>query len=87
MARKTSDTQTFKRHAKVVAAVELPGVPVGTPGKVLYVAGLRWFRYHVRFDNDVFRSSVDGNDLVARDEWELQQEEARRVARQAVAAG
>lgn len=78
---KISTEQKFRRNAKVVAAVDLPGVPAGTPGKVFYEAGLTWFRYHVRFENDLELANVDGGDLVARDEWEAQQAEAEREAR------
>jgi hypothetical protein len=56
----------FKRHQKVKAAEDLPGVPAGTPGKVLYPAGLTWIRYHVLFENDVYLSSLDATQLEER---------------------
>ncbi len=62
--------QVFKRHAKVVAAVDLPHVPAGTPGRVLYVAGVTWIRYHVLFDNGESLSSLDATQLTDRDEWD-----------------
>jgi len=71
----------FKRHQKVVAAVDLPHVPAGTPGRVLYVAGVTWFRYHVRFDNGVVVSSLDATQLADRREWERRAYERRRAAR------
>ena len=90
MARLTNDVPKFKRKQKVVSVIELPGVPVGTPGKVFYEAGITWFRYHVRFENDVELSNVDGNAIVSKDEWaEMQRAErsaqlkAEREARQA----
>ena len=43
----------LKRHEKVRANVDLPGVPAGTPGKVLVVSGLTWVRYRVLFENGV----------------------------------
>jgi len=54
----------LKRHAKVVANVDLPGVPAGTPGKVLVVSGVTWMRYRVLFDNGVEHGLLDGRHLV-----------------------
>jgi hypothetical protein len=71
----------FRRHQKVVAAVDLPHVPAGTPGRVLYVAGVTWPRYHVRFDNGEVVSSLDATQLADRRDWERQQYERRRAAR------
>jgi hypothetical protein len=53
------------RHQKVRAWVDLPGVPVGTPGKVLQVGGLTWIRYRVRFENGVDHGLLDGRHVVA----------------------
>ncbi len=57
------------RHQKVRAWVDLPGVPVGTPGKVLQVAGLSWVRYRVLFENGVDHGQLDGRHIVARDDF------------------
>lgn len=84
MTTTATKEQVFRRHQKVVAAVDLPGVPAGTPGKVLYVAGVTWFRYHVRFENDQFISSLDATLLTSRADWELEQYQARRAAAGAV---
>ena len=54
----------LKRHAKVRANVDLPGVPAGTPGKVLVIAGLTWMRYRVLFANGVEHGLLDGRHLV-----------------------
>lgn len=54
----------LKRHDKVRANVDLPGVPAGTPGKVLVVSGLSWMRYRVLFDNGVEHGLLDGRHLV-----------------------
>jgi hypothetical protein len=78
-----STEQVFKRHAKVVAAVDLPHVPAGTPGRVLYVAGVTWIRYHVLFDNGESLSSLDADQLMARDEWERREYEQRQADRKA----
>ena len=54
----------LKRHEKVRANVDLPGVPTGTDGKVLVVSGLTWRRYRVLFDNGVEMGLLDGRHLV-----------------------
>lgn len=73
----------FRRHQKVVASVDLPEVPEGTPGKILHVVGLTWRRYHVLFDNGVQRANVDGGVLADRSEWEERGRERRRAERAA----
>ena len=60
MAPKISTEKMFRRRQKIAAAVELPGVPVGTFGKVWFVSGVTWIRYHVAFDNGVEIANVDG---------------------------
>jgi hypothetical protein len=62
MARKRSDDE-FSVRDKVVAAVDLPGVPRGTPGKVTLKNGFRWIRYRVRFDNGADIGSLDRSQL------------------------
>lgn len=59
----------LKRKSKVVAAVELPGVPAGTTGTVILVDGIRWIRYWVRFDNGVELGSIDGSQLSTMKDW------------------
>ncbi len=54
----------LKRHEKVRANIDLPGVPAGTPGKVLAVSGLTWLRYRVLFENGVEHGLLDGRHLV-----------------------
>jgi hypothetical protein len=70
--------QTFRRHQKVVAAIDMVGIPTGTPGQVMYVAGFTWPRCRVRFDNGVERSSLDARHLMSVDDWDTQQTEATR---------
>ena len=70
MAKKDDNDSEFKVHAKVVAAVDLPGVPAGTPGKVTLKNGFRWTRYRVYFDNGADVGSLDGSQLMARKAWE-----------------
>lgn len=83
MAASICETPKFMRKDKVVAVRALPGVAVGTVGKVYYEAGVRWFRYHVAFENGVELGNVDGDALVAVDEWNQQQDEQRRALIQA----
>ncbi len=58
------DLEPLKRKDRVVAAVDLPGVPAGTEGKVIMVSGFTWIRYWVRFENGVERGSVNRLHLV-----------------------
>lgn len=73
----------FKRHEKVVAAVDLPGVPAGTRGKVLLVNGFRWIRYWVLFKNGAELGQLNGDQLTTREHWE---EAGRQSARRHRAA-
>jgi len=57
------------RHQKVRAWVDLPGVPAGTPGKVLQVTGVSWIRYRVLFGNGVEVGLLDGRHIVATEDW------------------
>ena len=67
MAKRTGEG--LKRHEKVVAAVDLPGVPAGTAGKVELVNGFRWIRYRVGFENGADIGSLDRSQLARLDEW------------------
>ena len=58
------DTEPFKRKDRVVAAVDLPGIPAGTEGKVIMVAGFTWIRYWVRWANGIERGSINRSNLV-----------------------
>ena len=60
----TISTETdFRRRQKVVAVVDLPGVPAGTFGKVWFVSGVTWIRYHVAFENGEELANVVGGDI------------------------
>ena len=69
MAPKISTEKLFRRLQKVVAAVDLPGVPAGTFGKVWFVSGVTWIRYHVAFDNGAEIANVDGAEITDRKVW------------------
>jgi hypothetical protein len=72
----------FRRNEKVRALDDLPGVPKGTEGRVLLVAGFTWTRYRVAFDNGYDLGSIDGSHLSRPKEWEaaLQQREQATTA-------
>jgi hypothetical protein len=59
----------LKRHQKVRAWTDLPGVPAGTPGKVLQVSGVSWIRYRVLFENGVEHGLLDGRHIVDPKGW------------------
>ena len=61
MAKKSSTA--FRKNDQVVTTVELPGVPVGTKGKVLMVTGFEWERYHVNFENGRALGQIDSSKL------------------------
>lgn len=65
MAKKDDDG-LLKRRQKVCAAIDLPGVPAGTRGKVYLVNGLTWIRYRVAFENGVELGSLDRDVLDVR---------------------
>ena len=54
----------FEAGDRVVATIDLPGVPTGTVGLVTMVAGFTWKRAHVRFEN--------GADLAALDQRQIE---------------
>lgn len=53
----------FREYERVMASTDLRGVPAGTAGTVIMVAGLAWRRYRVRFDNGLEHGSLDGSKL------------------------
>lgn len=57
MFRKKDSAQQM-RGRRVVAAIDMPGVPAGTTGKIQMTNGFRWTRYWVLFDNGVDRGSL-----------------------------
>ena len=59
----------LKRHQKVRAWIDLPGVPAATPGKVLQVSGVSWIRYRVLFETGVEQGLLDGRHIVDPKGW------------------
>ena len=82
---KTIDrTLPIKRFRKVVATVDLPGVPEGTIGKVRVANGFTWYRYWVDFDNGVRMGQVSHEHLCHEGDWGRFQfrSEERRVGKE-----
>ncbi len=69
MARKEGKGERLRAKERVVATVDMPGIPEGTTGRVILVEGLTWIRYWVRFDNGVVRGSLDRRVLARPSEW------------------
>ena len=59
----------LKRHQKVRAWTDLPGVPAGMYGRVLLVSGVSWIRYRVLFENRVEHGLLDGRHIVDPSGW------------------
>jgi hypothetical protein len=80
LAKPHTDQLELRMHDRVVAKVDLPGVPQGTKGKVILSNGFNWMRYRVLFAN-----GVDLGDLDAR-QLEPTGKTARRLSRRAAKA-
>ena len=82
-------TLPIKRFRKVVATVDLPGVPEGTIGKVRVANGFTWYRYWVDFENGVRMGQVSHDHLCHEGDWsrfQLDRAEAERRALEALKA-
>ena len=78
----------LERKARVVAAIDLPGIPAGTTGKVSFVQGFTWIRYWVRWNNGVLRGSMNRKVLATPAEWKrLEERRALGLSDDDVAAG
>jgi hypothetical protein len=69
MAKMESTDALLKPKERVVATADMPGIPEGTTGKVIFPEGLTWIRYWVRFDNGVVRGTIDRSKLARPGEW------------------
>ena len=65
----TQPSPELRKGETVYATEDLPGVPVGTRGKVSMVSGIRWTRYRVQFDNSQSLGSLDRRLLARKSEW------------------
>jgi hypothetical protein len=63
LANPHANQLALRMHDKVVATVDLPGVPAGTEGKVLLANGFNWLRYRVLFTNGVELGDLDGRNI------------------------
>lgn len=77
LARPYADQLNLRMHDRVVAKVDLAGVPAGTKGKVIVADGFNWLRYRVLFANGVELSDLDARHL------EPTGSTAKRLAKQA----
>ncbi len=66
----TATVKTLAPKTRVVATVDMKGVPLGTTGKVIFVQGLSWIRYWVLFDNGVRVGTLDRSKLATLADWE-----------------
>ena len=62
-------TANLAKGSRVVATIDMKGVPAGTPGKVILVEGLSWTRYWVWFDNGPRVGQLHRSKLATLDEW------------------
>jgi hypothetical protein len=69
MPKKESTAELLKPKERVVATEDMPGIPMGTTGKVIFPEGLTWIRYWVRFENGVVRGTIDRRKLARPQEW------------------
>ena len=86
MATVLDHTSPIRRHQKVVATVDLPGVPEGTLGKVRVANGFAWYRYWVDFDNGVRLGQVGHQQVCLANDWDsfrIDRAEAERSAAEA----
>jgi hypothetical protein len=88
MARKARTGELLRSGEVVIAATDLPGIPEGTRGKVIFPEGLTWIRYWVRFDNGVVRGSINRNTIARPTEWlDLKAKRERGETAEATAGG
>ena len=64
----TPPENQLKLRDRVVSTVDLPGVPAGTPGRVILRNGFEWVRYRVLFETD----EPNGTDVGSLDRSTLQ---------------
>jgi hypothetical protein len=69
MAKGATAENPLKRHERVVANVDLDGIPAGTGGRITLANGLTWHRYRVLFDNGEDRGHLDNRHLVRPKEF------------------
>jgi len=63
LAKPHADQINLRLGDRVVAAVDLDGVPVGTDGKVILANGFNWQRYRVLFSNGAEIGDLDSRQI------------------------
>lgn len=63
LAKPHADQLELRANDKVRTTVALPGVPLGTEGKVLLANGFNWLRYRVLFTNGVEVGDLDARQI------------------------
>lgn len=63
LARPHTDQLDLRIADRVVATVDLDGIPQGTEGRILLANGFNWQRYRVLFDNGMERGDLDGRNI------------------------
>ena len=64
LAKPHADQLDLRIGDKVSTSVEMPGVPVGTVGKVILANGFNWQRYRVAFVNGIEVGDLDQRNIV-----------------------
>jgi hypothetical protein len=77
LAKPHADQINLRLGDRVVASVDLDGVPAGTAGKVILANGFNWQRYRVLFANGLEIGDLDARQLAATGRT------AKRLAREA----
>ena len=77
LAKPHADQINLRLGDRVVASVDLEGVPAGTAGKVILANGFNWQRYRVLFANGLEIGDLDARQLAATGRT------AKRLAREA----
>lgn len=65
LAKPHKDQIDLSMGDRVVATVDLDGVPAGTEGKVILANGFNWQRYRVLFNNGVELGDCDHRNIAA----------------------
>lgn len=63
LATPHADQLDLRIGDRVKSTAELPGVPVGTEGRILLANGFNWQRYRVLFNNGVELGDLDHRNL------------------------
>jgi len=80
LAKPHADQIDLRMGDKVRTTVELPGVPLGTEGKVILANGFNWQRYRIFFENGAEVGDLDHRNLepIGRTAKRLAKETSKR---------